>query len=160
MLTVLFWALNLESELIWLLLWWSITLTIQMCHSLLPCLFQVCVQRGITIREQVNLYSSSHIKNEREPWALNQGNQMAYNYWNKEFINRVYIAMCWMWSEQIFIVLNVYFPFRLKKRMSLNPETRMMRMRKMKMMERTRMISSFKISRHDRDYVVTLKMKS
>lgn len=34
-------------------------------------------------------------------------------------------------------MLNEYFPFRLKKRMSLNPETKMMRMMKMKMMAGT-----------------------
>lgn len=57
-------------------------------------------------------------------------------------------------------MLNEYFPFRLKKRMNLNPETKMMRMMKMKMMARSRVISSFKISRNDRDYIVTLKMES
>ena len=55
-------------------------------------------------------------------------------------------------------MLNEYFPFRLRKRMNLNPETKMMRM--MKMMARSRVISSFKISRNDRDYIVTLKMES
>lgn len=57
-------------------------------------------------------------------------------------------------------MLNEYFPFRLKKRMNLNPETKMMKMRKMKMMARSRVISSFKISRNDKDYIVTLKMES
>lgn len=57
-------------------------------------------------------------------------------------------------------MLNEYFPFRLKKRMNLNPETKTMRMMKMKMMARSRVISSFKISRNDRDYIVTLKMES
>ena len=57
-------------------------------------------------------------------------------------------------------MLNVYFPFRLKKRLNLNLETKMMRMMKMKMMARNRVISSFKISRNDRDCIVTLKMES
>ena len=57
-------------------------------------------------------------------------------------------------------MLNVYFPFRLKKRMNLNPETKMMRMMKMKMTARNRVISSFTISRNDRGYIVTLKTES
>ena len=44
--------------------------------------------------------------------------------------------------------------------MNMNPETKTMRMMKMKMMARSRVISSFKISRNDRDYIVTLKMES
>lgn len=56
-------------------------------------------------------------------------------------------------------MLNVYVSFRSKKRMNLNPETKMMRMMKMKMMARTRIISSFKISRKDGDRIVTLNME-
>lgn len=52
------------------------------------------------------------------------------------------------------------FPFRSKKRMNLNPETKMMRMMKMKMVARTRIISSFKIFRNDRAHIVTLNMES
>lgn len=55
-------------------------------------------------------------------------------------------------------MLNVYFLIRRKKRM--NPQTKMMRMMKMKMMTRARVIISFKFSRNDKDLIVTLNMKS
>lgn len=44
--------------------------------------------------------------------------------------------------------------------MNLNPETKMMRMMKMKMTAKNRVISSFTISRNDRGYIVTLKTES
>ena len=47
-------------------------------------------------------------------------------------------------------MLNVCSLFRLKKRMNLNLETKMMRMMKMKVMARNRVIASFKISGDDK----------
>lgn len=44
--------------------------------------------------------------------------------------------------------------------MNLNPETKVMRMTKMKMMARNGVTSNFTISRNDRGYLVTLKMDS
>ena len=44
--------------------------------------------------------------------------------------------------------------------MNLNPETKMMRLTKMKMMARNRVTSNFTISRNDRGSLVTLKMES